>query len=131
VILFSLAYTNNIGEVGAYVNSRALSNATKLIKIQETVCQHIKLKVIANNLFDKFVCCVKKYYRVKQFRDIIQIFIELGYNNQSSLFKVPRLDFWKYTSISYIYNFFKVYAISNDGFKISSGDMIGTKGRER
>ena len=33
MILFSLAHTNNMGEVGAHVNSRALSDTTKLIKV--------------------------------------------------------------------------------------------------
>jgi len=42
VTLFSLAYTNNMGEISTCIDSRALSNVSKLIRVQETVCQHMK-----------------------------------------------------------------------------------------
>jgi len=81
MILFGPICTNNMGEVDVCVNSRVLSNTTKLIKVQKTICRHMKLKAITDDFFNKFAHHIEEYYRIEQFGDIIQVFIGLGYNN--------------------------------------------------
>ena len=71
VTLFSPVCTNNMYKVGVCIDSRALSNVSKLIRVQETVCQHMKQKVIADDLFNKFAYYVKEYYKMEQFGGII------------------------------------------------------------
>ena len=78
--LFGPTHTYNMDEIGTCINSRVLSGATKLVRVQKIVCQYIELKAIADDLFDKFVCCIE-YYRIKQFGGVIQFFVGLGYND--------------------------------------------------
>ena len=69
--LFGPTCMNNMGKVGACASSRALSDAAKLVRVQKTICWHMELKVVADDLFNKFACCIKKYYRTEQFGGVI------------------------------------------------------------
>ena len=59
VVLLKPLCLNEMCEVNTSINSRLLSNASKLIGIQEAIGCYLKLKPIADDFFNEFACSIE------------------------------------------------------------------------
>jgi len=59
VVLLEPPCLNEMGEVYTNIDNRPLPNAPKLIGTQEAISCYLKLKSIADDFLDKFVCGIE------------------------------------------------------------------------
>jgi len=85
------ARVNQVSEKETSIFSRPLSNATKLVRIEDTVLDSVKLELPSNHFLDELPKGVEQDNRSKGLGSVVGWFARLGDDDRDRLLEVSRL----------------------------------------